>query len=167
MPALLFSKSAILEAESRLLHRRSWMPVAEISYFSPMRQNPRFHGCGECALRMMGTPCFLLEQAAWRRAQSLSRIKFRTWVRLGPVSWKEKTPLSTPGEEAWRNVPYVNFNRDDRQVKLNANPDDNSNDNLAVPCFRESPSRSRSSLRSGIAFYAIDFDHPPSIRPTS
>lgn len=45
------------------MHRRSWMPVAEISYSSHMRQNFRVHGCGKRASRMMGTPCFLLEQA--------------------------------------------------------------------------------------------------------
>jgi hypothetical protein len=38
-------------------------------------------------------------------------------------------------------VPYVNFNRADRQVKLNANYRDNGNDNLAVPVFREFSSK--------------------------
>ena len=46
------------------MYRRLRMPVAEISYHSHMRQNPRVHGCGERTPRMMGTPCFLLEQAA-------------------------------------------------------------------------------------------------------
>jgi len=64
------------------------------------------------------------------------------------VSWKEKTPFSATDEKQWRNVPYVNFNYDDRQVKLNSNWNDNSNDNLAAPSFRDSPSRPR-LIRAG------------------
>lgn len=45
---------------------------------------------------------------------------------------------TSPDNEPWQNVPYVNFNRDNRKVKLNANWYDNANDNLAVPVFRES-----------------------------
>jgi len=58
------------------------------------------------------------------------------------VSRKKKIHFLAPGEKPFANVPYVNFNRDDRQVKLNANPADNSNDNLAVPSLQDSPSRS-------------------------
>lgn len=45
------------------MYRRLRMSVVEISYHSHMRQNHRVHGCGERTPRMMGTPCFLLEQA--------------------------------------------------------------------------------------------------------
>lgn len=45
------------------MNRRLRMPVAEISYHSHMRQSRRVHGCDERTPRMMGTPCFLLEQA--------------------------------------------------------------------------------------------------------
>jgi len=34
-------------------------------------------------------------------------------------------------------VPYLNWNRDNRQVKLNANYADNADPNWAVPVFRE------------------------------
>ena len=87
-------------------------------------------------------------------------------MRLDPVSWTKKTPFSAPDEKQWRNVPYVNFNRDNQQVKLNSNPDDNSNDNLSVPSFRDSPSQTP-VIETGVCFYETDFDHPPSIRPIS
>ena len=41
------------------------------------------------------------------------------------------------GNKSWSNVPNLNFNRDNRQVKLNADNRDNRNDNWAVPEFRE------------------------------
>lgn len=53
------------------------------------------------------------------------------------------TSAAAPDEKQWQNVPYVNFNRDNHQVKLNSNWNDNSNDNLAVPVLWESLSRSR------------------------
>jgi len=42
-------------------------------------------------------------------------------------------------------VPYVNLDRDDRQVNLNTNGCDNGNDNLAVPAFREFSLKQRSA----------------------
>ena len=38
-----------------------------------------------------------------------------------------------PGNEAWRNVPNLNWNSGNRKVKLNANWDDNRNYNWACP----------------------------------
>lgn len=38
-----------------------------------------------------------------------------------------------PGNEAWRNLPYLNWNSANRKVKLNANWDDNRNYNWACP----------------------------------
>lgn len=63
-------------------------------------------------------------------------------------------------------MPYVNFNRDNRQVKLNANWYDNGNDNLAVPVFREFSSKARSASRRSFC-YPTDFIQPPSILPAS
>ena len=97
----------------------------------------------------------------------MSRIKFRTWMRLGPVSWKEKTPLAVPDEKPWTNVPNLNFDSDNRKIQLNYNWCDNYNSNWAVPSFfRDSPSQTPVSM-AGVCFYETDFDHPPSIRPTS
>jgi hypothetical protein len=63
-------------------------------------------------------------------------------MRPSSVSWKEKTHwLVAPDGDAWRNVPNVNFNDENRQVKLNSNWNDNSNDNLAVPSFRDCSSQ--------------------------
>ena len=50
------------------MNRCSRMPVAEISCLSRMRQNHHIYGCDECTLRMMGTPCFLLEQSTFLHA---------------------------------------------------------------------------------------------------
>jgi hypothetical protein len=41
------------------------------------------------------------------------------------------------GNEAWTNVPYLNWNRDDRKVQLNANWSDNRNQNWAAPVVRD------------------------------
>ena len=40
---------------------------------------------------------------------------------------------AAPGNDPRRNVPIANFNRDDRQVNLNVNWEDNRNPNYAVP----------------------------------
>lgn len=55
---------------------------------------------------------------------------------------EEENISLAPDEKPFANIPNFNFNRDHRQVKLNSNPADNSNDNLAVPSFQDSPSRS-------------------------
>ena len=69
-------------------------------------------------------------------------------------------------DEAWQNVVIVNFNRDNRQVNVNANDRSNDNSDYSVPVLRESSSRS-SDVRRRVAFYPSDLIHPPSIRPTS
>ena len=71
-------------------------------------------------------------------------------------------------ENPWHNVPNLNFNRDDRKIKLNYNWNDNHNPNWSVPSFvRESPSQTPPMSIGGVCFYTIDFDHPPSILPIS
>lgn len=42
-----------------------------------------------------------------------------------------------PGNEAWTNVPILNWNRHNRKVNLNANWDDNRDSNYAVPVCRD------------------------------
>lgn len=131
------------------MHRRLRMSVAEISYQSHIRQNRRIYGCVECTSRMMGTPCFLLESFITKAvgqtvAEEMDRfhIKYRIRVRLNPVVRKKKTLLTVPDEKPWTNVPNLNFDRDDRKIKLNYNWSDNYNSNWAVPSFvRDSPSR--------------------------
>lgn len=44
---------------------------------------------------------------------------------------------TAPGNEPWRGVPYVDFDRGDRQVRLGADWYEYSNDDLAVPVLRE------------------------------
>ncbi len=41
-------------------------------------------------------------------------------------------------DEPWQNVPYVNWNRDNAKVKLNANWRSNENSDYSVPVLRES-----------------------------
>lgn len=57
----------------------------------------------------------------------------------------EGAGVSTVGPEKdeveWQNVPYVNFNSDNGQVKLNANWHSNDNSNYSVPALRESSSQ--------------------------
>ncbi|MFH1620750.1 MAG: hypothetical protein ABIB04_01555 [Patescibacteria group bacterium] len=52
-------------------------------------------------------------------------------------------------DEAWQNVVIVNFNRDNRQVNVNANDRSNDNSDYSVPVLRESSLRSRLS-RAGL-----------------
>jgi hypothetical protein len=49
-------------------------------------------------------------------------------------------------DEPWRNVPYVNWNRDNSQVNLNANWRSNDNSNYSVPTLREYSLKRRSLL---------------------
>lgn len=51
--------------------------------------------------------------------------------------WLPGLKCTAPVERQWRSVPYVDFDRDDRQVGLNSYWNDDSNDSLAVPSFRE------------------------------
>lgn len=73
-------------------------------------------------------------------------------MRLGPVSWKEKTPLAVPDEKPWTNVPNLNFDSDNRKIQLNDNWCDNYNSKWAVPSFfRDSPSQTPVSM-AGVCF---------------
>ncbi|TAK05031.1 hypothetical protein EPO33_03490 [Patescibacteria group bacterium] len=61
-------------------------------------------------------------------------------MRPCPVVWKARTYFWTvpdKDEVDWQNVPYVNFNSDNEQVKLNANWHSNDNSNYSVPALRE------------------------------
>lgn len=69
-------------------------------------------------------------------------------------------------DESWQNVPYVNWNRDNAKVKLNANWRSNDNSNYSVPVLRESSSTARSAFGRS-CFYPRDFIHPPNILPAS
>jgi hypothetical protein len=72
----------------------------------------------------------------WMSAEHPARIKATDYEkRFG--FWLPGLKCTVPGERPFANVPNVNFNRDDRQVKLNSNPADNANDNLAVPSLQE------------------------------
>ncbi len=51
--------------------------------------------------------------------------------------WLPSLKCTAPNGGAWRNVPYVLFHRDYRQVKLDSDWCDGSGDDLAVPSFRE------------------------------
>jgi hypothetical protein len=54
------------------------------------------------------------------------------------------------GENPWQNVPNLNFNRNDRKIKLDENWYDNDNSNWAVPSFvRDSPSPPLLKRRGG------------------
>jgi hypothetical protein len=72
-----------------------------------------------------------------------------------------------PGNDAWTNLPYLNWNRDDRQFKLNANYASNQNDNWSVPSFRESSIRINHLLHRRWFIYCTDLSQPPNIFPTS
>lgn len=60
---------------------------------------------------------------------------------MSGVSEGENVILLVPenDDESWNNVPYVNWNRDNGQVNLNANWRSNDNSNYSVPDLRESP----------------------------
>ncbi|MDO8622580.1 MAG: hypothetical protein Q7R80_05090, partial [bacterium] len=69
-------------------------------------------------------------------------------------------------------MPIWNWSRDDRQVNLNVNWDDNPNPNYSVPVVRRSPlgsSRCRNGRPHGcpLFIHESDFIHPPSMRPVS
>ncbi|MBU2613145.1 hypothetical protein KJ925_01650, partial [Patescibacteria group bacterium] len=51
--------------------------------------------------------------------------------------WLPGLKCTASGEEQWRNVPYVRFYYDDRQVKLSSSWYGNSSADLAAPSFRE------------------------------
>ncbi len=48
-----------------------------------------------------------------------------------------------PGNSDWQNVPILNWNRNNREVNLNANWDDNRNQNYAVPRCRDCSTHKR------------------------
>ncbi len=63
-------------------------------------------------------------------------------------------------------MPNLNWNADNRKVKLNANNSDNRNEKWAVPVLRESsPKKNHRAYRFGVSVYEIDFIQPPSILP--
>ncbi len=100
---------------------------------------------------MTGTPCFLLEQAPISIGEFVPH-KIQDPDASGYGVTEEENIFLAPGEKPFANVPNVNFNRDNRQVKLNSNPADNSNDNLAVPSLLDFPSRSL-ALAAGDRFF--------------
>lgn len=51
--------------------------------------------------------------------------------------WLPGLKCTAPGGDAWRSVPDVRFDGDDRQVELHSFWNDSSNVYLAVPSFRE------------------------------
>lgn len=74
---------------------------------------------------MIRTPCLL-----WRHAVS------HTIQKAGAPAFgdlEEANAYFYPDDPAWSNVPYLNFNVDNRQMKLNANRCDNANPNWSVP----------------------------------
>ena len=80
----------------------------------------------------------VLRVSSWGRGNShRTPYENRERVRLFLMIWKEPTCRTVPGNQQWMNVPNVNFDRDDRKVKLNANWSDNANDNWSVPVPRE------------------------------
>ncbi|HWQ99684.1 MAG TPA: hypothetical protein VN397_02440 [Candidatus Methylomirabilis sp.] len=131
-----------------------------------MRQNHRVHGCGERTPRMMGTPCFLLEQAPQYCGEFVPH-KIQDSGAPGSGVMEGENTACVSDENPWQNVPNVNFNRDARKIKLNYDWYDNYNSYWAVPSFvRDSPSQPRLHA-GGVVFYETDFNHPPSMRPTS
>lgn len=62
-----------------------------------------------------------------------------------------------PGNEAWTNVPILNWNRPNRKVNLNANWDDNHNWNYAVPVCRDYSNNLRGcGYRTLLVFEALN-----------
>ncbi len=57
-------------------------------------------------------------------------------------------------DEAWQNVVIVNFNRDNRQVNVNANDRSNDDSDYSVPVLRESSPRSRLT-KAGLSFIRL------------
>ena len=97
---------------------------------------------------MMGTPRFLLEQAVPPLASGRTEFVPHKIQDMGaPVSGVMEgenviQPVPENDDEAWQNVVIVNFNRDNRQVNVNANDRSNDNSDYSVPSLRESSSRS-------------------------
>lgn len=61
-----------------------------------------------------------------------SHIQYRIWMRLDLVALEGRLLYTD-----WSNVPYLNRWDDNRQLKLNANWADNSNDNWSSPSVRD------------------------------
>jgi hypothetical protein len=103
---------------------------------------------------MMGTPCFLLEQAPPLVSGGEfvpHKIQDLDASESGVIEGENTACVSD--ENPWQNVPNVNFNRDDRKIKLNYDWYDNYNSNWAVPSFvRDSPSQPLASIAGG-CFY--------------
>jgi hypothetical protein len=154
----------------------NWYPrisIAEISYQTHIYRNCRIYGFGKRASQMMGTPCFLLESAfakasADRRAYAKESIphKIQDLDASGSGGMEGENTTCVSGENPWQNVPNMNFNRNDRKIKLNYNWYDNYNSNWAVASLvRESPSNPLPKKRR--FFYFSDLSQPPSMRPIS
>ena len=70
----------------------------------------------------------------------------------------------TSGKSAWSYAPIVNFDRDDRKLKLNANDVSNRNRNYASPAFRER-SPIKTPPKRGVFLYETDLIQPPNMLP--
>jgi len=136
------------------MNRRLRMPVAEISYHSHMRQNPRVHGCGEHTPRMMGTPRFFLGQTCCNRHGCVPHKVQGTGAPVSGVMEGKNVIQLVPeyDDDAWQNVVIVNFNRDNRQVNVNAYDRSNDNSDYSVPVLRDSPSQTPVSM-AGVCFF--------------
>ncbi len=107
---------------------------------------------------MMGTPCFLLESAfakatADRQAYAMERIPHKIQDPGAPGSgvMEGENAACVSDENPWQNVPNLNFNRDDRKIKLDENWYDNTNSSWAVPSFvRDSPSHPPAQMAGGL-----------------
>jgi len=113
-------------------------------------------------MRMKGTPCCCLGQGGCTHCVP---HKIQDPDASGSGETEGDSATLVPDNDPWSNAPNVNFNLDDRQVKLNANHADNENDNWAVPVFLGSTQRERAPI--GALSYPMDLSHPPIILPAS
>ena len=95
----------------------------------------------------MGTPRFFLGQICCNRQRCVPHKVQGTGAPVSGVVEGKNVIRLVPeyDDEAWQNVVIVNFNRDNRQVNVNANDRSNDNSDYAVPVLRESSPRSRLS----------------------
>lgn len=101
---------------------------------------------------MMGTPCFLLEQAPMSIGEFVPH-KIQDLDASESGVMEGESALAVPGEKPWANVPNLNFDSDNRKIQLNYNWCDNYNSNWAVPSFvRDSPSQTP-VVMAGVCFY--------------
>lgn len=120
-------------------HRNLLLPAQAVRVLFSKMSAEAYGADGEYSALSFGTSCMFTE-----------RVPHKIQGTDAPVPGvMEEESVNVSSENPWQNVPNLNFDRDDRKVRLNYNWYDNANSNWAVPSSRDSSPQTRSA-RAGL-----------------